>query len=77
MKLLHKIYKSCLSQIDFTKNKVLDTINSHNYCIANQDRVFKMALEDSNVLLPDEISIVWAEKFLNRNSIRKISERFN
>ena len=73
MLLGYKIFKSNLDSIDFSKNKIINTINPHSYCIAKQDMQFKQALLSSDILLPDGIGIVWAEKFLNGNSIKKIA----
>ena len=73
MLLGYKIFNSNLESIDFSKNKIINTINPHSYCIAKQDMQFKQALLSSDILLPDGIGIVWAEKFLNGNSIKKIA----
>ena len=73
MLLGYKIFKSNLESIDFSKNKIINTINPHSYCIAKQDMQFRQALLSSDILLPDGIGIVWAEKFLNGNSIKKIA----
>ena len=73
MLLGYKIFKSNLESIDFSKNKIINTINPHSYCIAKQDMKFKQALLSSDILLPDGIGIVWAEKFLNGNIIKKIA----
>jgi len=73
MLLGYKIFKSNLESIDFSKNKIINTINPHSYCIAKQDMKFKQALLSSDILLPDGIGIVWAENFLNANSIKKIA----
>ena len=69
----YNIYKSDLEQIDFSTPKVINTINPHSYCVAKKDPDFERALKCSDVLLPDGIGIVWAEKFLNRTSIKKIA----
>ena len=69
----YNIYKSDLEQIDFSKSKVINTINPHSYCVAKEDQTFEQALKDSDILLPDGIGVVWAERFLNRNSIKKIA----
>jgi N-acetylglucosaminyldiphosphoundecaprenol N-acetyl-beta-D-mannosaminyltransferase len=69
----YKIFNSNLDSIDFFKNKIINTINPHSYCIANKDLDFKQALLSSDILLPDGIGIVWAEKFLNGNRIKKIA----
>jgi N-acetylglucosaminyldiphosphoundecaprenol N-acetyl-beta-D-mannosaminyltransferase len=69
----YKIFNLSLDSIDFTNNKIINTINPHSYCVANKDLNFKAALKNSDILLPDGIGIVWAEKFLNGNSIKKIA----
>jgi N-acetylglucosaminyldiphosphoundecaprenol N-acetyl-beta-D-mannosaminyltransferase len=69
----YKVYKGTLSQIDLEKNKIINTINSHSFCVAKKDTAFKKALVLSDILLPDGIGIVWAEKFLNGNTINKIA----
>ncbi|MEY4572065.1 MAG: hypothetical protein RLZ10_1291 [Bacteroidota bacterium] len=52
---------------------VVNTINPHSYCLAENDQVFKQALRSSDYLLPDGIGIVWAAKFLNGVRINKIA----
>lgn len=69
----YNIYSKKLETIDFNNIKVINTINPHSYCVANKDLDFKQALEKSDILLPDGIGIVWAEKFLNGNRIKKIA----
>ena len=46
MLLGYKIFKSNLESIDFSKNKIINTINPHSYCVAKQDLEFKQALID-------------------------------
>lgn len=56
------------------KNKtVINTINPHSYCIAEQDAEFKTALLASDFLLPDGIGIVWASKMLKDIKVNKIA----
>ena len=69
----YNIYKSDLEQIDFSTSKVINTINPHSYCVAKKDQAFEEALKNSDILLPDGIGVVWAEKFLNGNTIKKIA----
>ncbi|MDB0025797.1 WecB/TagA/CpsF family glycosyltransferase [Polaribacter sp.] len=69
----YNIFNSSLESIDLVNNKIINTINPHSYCVANKDLDFKEALKNSDILLPDGIGIVWAEKFLNGNSIKKIA----
>lgn len=63
-----------LSKIIFkNKTTVINTINPHSYCVAKKDKNFEKALKSSDILLPDGIGIVWAEKFLNGRKIKKIA----
>lgn len=73
MLLGYNVFKSSLNEIDFDSSKCINTINPHSFCVAKRDDEFKKALEDSDILLPDGIGIVWAEKFLNGNVIKKIA----
>jgi N-acetylglucosaminyldiphosphoundecaprenol N-acetyl-beta-D-mannosaminyltransferase len=69
----YEIFNSSLESIDFANNKVINTINPHSYCISKNDKIFEKALKSSDVLLPDGIGIVLAEKFLNNHNIKKIA----
>jgi N-acetylglucosaminyldiphosphoundecaprenol N-acetyl-beta-D-mannosaminyltransferase len=73
MLLGYNIFKSTLNNIDLNKNKIINTINPHSYCVSKQDKVFEIALNTSDILLPDGIGIVYAEKFLNKTIIKKIA----
>ena len=73
MLLGYPVYKKKLNSIDFDSNKIINTINPHSYCVAKKDLAFKEALKSSDILIPDGIGIVWAEKFLNGNNIKKIA----
>ncbi|WP_299531878.1 WecB/TagA/CpsF family glycosyltransferase [Ulvibacterium sp.] len=52
---------------------IINTLNPHSYCISKKDREFEEALQDSDVLLPDGIGIVWAARTLQRKKIQKIA----
>ena len=69
----YKIFNSNLESIDFSKNKIINTINPHSYCVAKQDLQFKEALSSSDILLPDGIGIVFANRFLNGKKTKKIA----
>lgn len=73
MLLEYKVFKSSLDNIDLNRNKIINTINPHSYCVSKQDKAFDKALKTSDILLPDGVGIVWAEKFLNGNSIERIA----
>lgn len=69
----YHILKKPLASLDLNGIKIINTINPHSYSIAEKDTAFKNALMASDVLLPDGIGIVWAEKMLNKNRIHKIA----
>ncbi|MFC5624628.1 WecB/TagA/CpsF family glycosyltransferase [Algoriphagus winogradskyi] len=52
---------------------VINTINPHSYCIAEEDPEFKQALTSSDILLPDGVGIVWASRFMYGAKIRKVA----
>lgn len=69
----YNIHKVPLDTLDFKSIKIINTINPHSYCMAKQDSEFMEALKASDVLLPDGIGIVWAERLINKNKIQKIA----
>ena len=68
-----KIYSNKIENLDYNKNRIINTINPHSYCLSKQDNEFKESLKSSDVLLPDGIGIVLAMKILNMKSINKIA----
>lgn len=58
---------------NFRDSFLINTINPHSYCLARDDKVFKEALQKSNVLLPDGVGIVFAVRFLTGKRIKRIS----
>lgn len=65
-----KLYNQPLSTLNSIQPKysnalLITTINAHSYNVASIDGGFAEALRDSDVLLPDGISVVWAAKMLN------------
>ena len=73
MLLDYNIYLKNLQDIDLGKTRIINTINPHSYCESKKDVEFATALKASDILLPDGIGIVWAEKLLNKNKIQKIA----
>lgn len=67
------LYSKSLDQLPQTEKLVINTINQYSYCIACKDNNFKKALLQSDVLLPDGIAMVAAEKLLNGKRIKKVS----
>src|SRR5690606_4098123 len=52
---------------------IINTINPHSYCVAEKDKAFKKALQESDYLLPDGVGIVMAAKVLKGKTIEKIA----
>ena len=69
----YKIFGSDLNSIDFSKKRVINTLNPHSYCLARKDSQFREALLSSDIILPDGVGIVWAEKILNSVKLKKIA----
>jgi len=56
------------------KSKVLiNTINAHSYNVTQTDAVYEEALMNSDVLIPDGISVVWAVNWLICLQLKKIA----
>jgi N-acetylglucosaminyldiphosphoundecaprenol N-acetyl-beta-D-mannosaminyltransferase len=52
---------------------VINTINAYSYVIASSDQIFKSALQNSDILVPDGFPLVIAARFLEKLKIRKIA----
>ena len=52
---------------------LITTINAYSYNLAQEDGEFAEALYKSDILLPDGISIVFAQYFLTGKTINKIA----
>ena len=48
------------------KQLLITTLNAHSFNVAQRDKAFAEALQKSDVLLPDGVSVVWAAKLLHR-----------
>lgn len=71
---LHNCHLFNRSLIELEDKKLLiTTLNAHSYNIARQNESFAKALQRSDVLLPDGISIVWAKRFLYGTQLKKIA----
>ncbi|MGO4918527.1 WecB/TagA/CpsF family glycosyltransferase [Maribacter spongiicola] len=69
----YPVYNSTLENLPFKTKLLVSTINQYSYCISEEDDVFKKALLESDVILPDGVGIVAAAKWLNGVSIKKIA----
>ena len=73
MLLNFNVFTKLLKDIDLKSVRIINTINPHSYCVTKKDKAFEQALRASDLLLPDGVGIVWAEKLLNKNRIQKIA----
>lgn len=63
-----------LSNLSTNKNSVqINTINAHSYNVAKHDKVFSDVLMQSDYLLPDGQSIVWAKYILSNEKLHRIT----
>ena len=68
----YKLFDQPLNSIQ-QKKVLINTINAHSLNTSNDDDIFNKALKNSNVLLPDGISVVWAKRMLSGEKIQKIA----
>jgi len=66
------LFSKNLNSLENTK-LLINTLNAYSYTIAQKDVSFREALQHSDVLLPDGISVVKALKFLNGSKLTKIA----
>jgi N-acetylglucosaminyldiphosphoundecaprenol N-acetyl-beta-D-mannosaminyltransferase len=69
----YSIFTSNLNQIRLGPKCLINTLNQYSYIIAEKDQVFKTALIESDILLPDGIGIVAAVRLLKGQRIKKIA----
>jgi len=69
----YSIFCGHLTGYSFTNKTLVNTINQYSYCIAQTDSEFKKALQGSDILLPDGMSIVAAVRLLSKKRIEKIA----
>lgn len=55
------------------KQKVVDTINAHSTCVAQDDKQFREALQKANLLIPDGQSVVLAARLLGHHVPQRVS----
>jgi len=68
----YRLHDKPLSVIDDGKI-LITTLNAHSFNVAKKDSKFAKCLKESDVLLPDGISVVWALSFLKGKKIEKIA----
>lgn len=67
------IYNQTLNHIPDKEKLLISTINAHCYNLTQTDLIYKQALMNSQILIPDGISIVWALKWLSGKKLKKIA----
>lgn len=66
------LYSQSLSNLP-NKKLLISTLNAYSFNIAQSDTIFQMALQQSDVLLPDGISVVLATYLLTGQRLKKIA----
>ena len=69
----YPVFSASLNQLPQKSKLLVNTINQYSYCIAERDADFKKALMESDVLLPDGVSMVLTAKLLHGKSLKKIA----
>jgi len=69
----YSLFAGPIETIDLDKNLLISTINQYSYCIAEKNKKFREALQESDILLPDGIAIVWAVRLLTGKQIKKVT----
>lgn len=69
----YQLFSGALQELNSSEKLLIDTINQYSYCIAENDPVFKRALLDAEILLPDGVAITASTQFLTGKRIRKIA----
>ncbi|HWZ13626.1 MAG TPA: WecB/TagA/CpsF family glycosyltransferase [Mucilaginibacter sp.] len=69
----YSILSSDVSQLKYDSKCIINTVNQYSYIIAENDKEFKNALLNSDVLLPDGVGVTAAVKLINNQSIKKIA----
>jgi N-acetylglucosaminyldiphosphoundecaprenol N-acetyl-beta-D-mannosaminyltransferase len=69
----YSIYKEYLYHLVVTDKTLINTINQYSFCIAEKDSAFKVALQQSTILLPDGMAIVAAVRLLTGQKTKKIA----
>lgn len=67
-----KLFNGSLYEIGHSK-MLITTLNAHSFNTVKKDPLFKEALQSSDMLLPDGVSMVLAARFLNGEKITKIA----
>ncbi len=68
----YTLFNQALTSLGYDK-LLINTINAHSYNVTQTDVAYKEALMNSDILIPDGVSVVWANKWLTGKKIQKIA----
>jgi N-acetylglucosaminyldiphosphoundecaprenol N-acetyl-beta-D-mannosaminyltransferase len=68
----HRFYFQPLSELPDEK-LLISTMNAYSFCLLQKDKMFQDAILNSNIVLVDGISVVWAMRFLTGQKLKKIA----
>ena len=68
-----QIYNQPLNQLSNQNKLLITTINAHCYNMTQKDGYYQEVLLNSDILIPDGISVVWAIRWLTGQKIEKIA----
>ena len=65
----YNLHNQTLMDLPNKAKLLINTLNAYSYNVALNKPAFEKALLASDVLLPDGVSVVWAEAFLKKRII--------
>jgi N-acetylglucosaminyldiphosphoundecaprenol N-acetyl-beta-D-mannosaminyltransferase len=68
-----RFYNRPLSELSDTSQLLISTINAHCYNLAQKDPYYKEALLNSDILLPDGVGVIFANRWLTGKRLKKIA----
>ncbi len=69
----YKVYCGKLSDIDYSRQILINTFAPNQYGLALKDKRFEIALKNTDILVLDGVGVAFASIFLNGKNIRKIA----
>lgn len=69
----YNIFSDKIENISLDRDALITTINQYSYCLGEKNELFKEALRNSDILLPDGVGITHAVKLLGDKDIKKIA----
>ncbi len=69
----YDIFSDDLNRISVKDKVLISTINQYSYCLGDKNNLFKEALKNSDILLPDGVGITAAIKLLTGIRVKKIA----